>query len=325
MSGAVRVGLLGAGGIARAHARAFTEAGAAVVAVSDPVAEAARTLAQDHDAEVFPSPDGLLTRGGCDVVVIATPPVAHADLAVLAARRGVAMLIEKPMAYDVTGAERIVTAVEEAGVLATVGFCHRFEPAVVQLRALLAEGRIGAVKSFRNRFSGEQARMNDRWYADPAISGGGTAVDTSVHSIDLFRHLVGDVVQVHAVTSTGQSAYGPPLAVEDTSMILLKSTAGATGVLEASWRTAPAEATITVSGETGRLHYDYLTGVLELAPAEGEVERFTPSGTARFVGQAAGMIAAVRDDAPLRTTVADGLAANRVLAQAYASAGPLSN
>jgi predicted dehydrogenase len=141
-----------------------------------------------------------------------------------------------------------------------------------------------------------------------------------VHSIDLFRHLVGDAVDIHAMTSTRETEHGPALQVEDTSLLTLKTAEGALGVIEASWRTPPGEWTVTIYGTSGEAEFDYGTGVLQVKrPGEPATEVEVESGS-RFEREFAHFIECWRGNAELRVTVRDGLAANRILDAAYASA-----
>jgi len=78
------------------------------------------------------------------------------------------------------------------------GFCHRFHEPVLQIKELLQRGEIGAPVQFRSRFAYRFENVERSWFSDPAVAGGGTVMDTSVHSLDLYRFLIGEITHVAA-------------------------------------------------------------------------------------------------------------------------------
>ena len=317
-----RVGVIGLGAIGRLHIATWSALGVKPVAFMDAVPATRDAAIAEHGGEGFDDGIALIQSGKVDIVSICTPPLFHRELAISAAEAGVAVLCEKPLARTAEDAEAIVEAVERNGSLFTVGFCHRFEPAIEKLKAMIDDGELGDVMTFRNRFAGLKADAHSTWFGNPKLSGGGVMADTSVHSIDMFRHLVGDPVDVDAMISTRETEYGPALEVEDTSLLTLKTAGGALGIIEASWRTPPGEWTVTVYGTRGEATFDYGTGILEVKRADGAVETVGVEPGSRFEREFAHFIDCWRGTAEPRVTVRDGLAANRILDAAYASATP---
>ena len=138
----------------------------------------------------------LLGRGDLDAVVIGAPSHLHADLATRAAAAGLHAYIEKPVAIDAAGAERVRQAVEAAGTIAVVGFNRRDAPA---LPARPAPGRARAHRpaASRSRPSSRSPRAPatmPTWKRDRA-SGGGVLLDLASHHIDQLRWLTGDEVE----------------------------------------------------------------------------------------------------------------------------------
>lgn len=317
----LRVGIIGVGGIGHTHLRAYAGAGNAAVAVTDMDQERAKTVAAETGAEAYPDVASMLRDARLDAVSVCTPPAGHLPAALAALQAGVAVLCEKPMALTSAECEQLSRAADRAGVVLAVGHCHRFQPHVEAMRSAIGEGAIGTVLTFRNRFSGLLAGVESTWFSDPAIAGGGVLMDTCVHSIDLFRYLIGDVAAVRAVTATTASHLGPALAVEDTAILTLRSVDGVVGDIEASWRARPGEATITVFGTDGMLQMDYGTMTLtRTGPDGGAPEAIAVPDGDRFTRQAAHFLDCVRTAAQPRVTAADGLAALQVLEAAYASA-----
>jgi predicted dehydrogenase len=162
--------------------------------------------------------------------------------------------------------------------------------------------------------------VEQRWFSDPALAGGGVMVDTCVHSVDMFRHLIGDVTRVQASAITRTTALGPALQVEDTAIITLTSTAGVLGVIEASWRTPPGEWVVSVYGTAGSLTLDYDTMQLWHCDAHGTKKQLEVPDGDRFVNEVAHIAACVRDNTPPRVSMADGRAACDILVRAMRSA-----
>jgi predicted dehydrogenase len=315
-----RVGVIGAGGIGRTHIRAWRANDVELVAIADVNADAARLAAAEIGAQAYEDAAGMLAAETLDIVSICTPPVTHLPLVEAAVAAGVAVVCEKPLAESLASAERIAALAHSTGALVTVGFCHRFQPHIEDMRGLIADGAIGTPLTFRNRFAGLNANVGATWFANPALSGGGAMIDSSIHSVDLFRYLIGEPVHVSAVTSARETEHGPALAVEDTAAMLLQAADGTIGVIESSWRAGVGEWTVTVYGSGGTLAMDYDTMTLRHCPAGGEwAEVDVPDGD-RFEREMAHVIEVWRGNEEPRVTVDDGVAANRILDAAYRSA-----
>lgn len=318
-NGLPRVGVIGVGTIGRAHITSWKANGMAPVAFADAVPEAVEATVGEHGGQGFDDGLELIRSGSVDIVSICTPPAFHREMAITAADTGVAVLCEKPLAHSLDDAMAIAEAVERAGTLFSVGFCHRFEPAIEQLKQMIGNGELGQVMTFRNRFAGLMANAHDTWFSNASISGGGALADTSIHSIDLFRYLVGEPEDVRAMTSTRESEHGPALDVEDTGVITLRTAGGEIGILESSWRTPPGEWTVTVYGTKGTAIVDYGAGTFRRIGVDGSVENISVEPGSRFDREFAHFLTCWRGEAEPRVTVRDGVEANRILDMAYRS------
>ena len=139
-----RIGVIGCGDWGRNHIRTAAALGAlAAVADADP-ARAARVGAEFGVPGLVPA--DLLARGDIDGVILALPPNRHAGAALEVLRAGKHLLVEKPMALDLAGAEAIVAATRAAGVVAMTGHLLRFHPAFEALEALVHRGDLGRVR-----------------------------------------------------------------------------------------------------------------------------------------------------------------------------------
>lgn len=313
----LRVGILGFGNIAQEHLNGYRQyAGAEVVAAADINPERLKLL-EGTPIRGFNSAKELLDAVQVDAVSICTPPSSHAELAELALGRGVHVFCEKPLAKTAAEGRRMLEAASRAGKLLGIGFCHRFIPAVERIRELLAQGAIGEPLLYRNQFSGLFAGVEQRWFSDPEYAGGGTLMDTTVHSVDLFRFLMGEVREVRALTHISSR----PLRVEDNSLMSVQAENGCLGVLEASWTVARGQLMIEIRGSAGEIIYDYDSLRFRgKDDAELKTVEVGQGIEVRFARELAHFLEAVQGKAPLTPNAQDGLRAVELLEQAYASA-----
>jgi predicted dehydrogenase len=312
----LRIGIIGCGGIGKTHIAAWTAAGHPPVAVCDTVAELAQATATTCHAQAYTDVATFLATANLDIVSICTPPVSHATLVIQALQAGVHVLCEKPLAPSVAECDAMIAASEAQQRLLSVGFCHRFQPHIEVMKQHIDAGLIGDIVMFRNRFAGHMPNVEHRWFSNRALSGGGVMMDTSIHSVDLFRHLIGDVARVQASRVTRASELGPALDVEDTAVIVLTSQTGVIGVIEASWRTPPGEWVVSVYGTRGALTLDYDTMQLWHIDAQGAKQCLSVPDGDRFVNEVRAFAASVTDHTPLRVTAHDGRVATAILLQA---------
>ncbi|QLQ35545.1 Gfo/Idh/MocA family protein [Micromonospora robiginosa] len=223
----MRVGLVGAGGVAQRHARVLTGfEDVELLGVTDVAPEAARALAGTYGGRIFSDVAELLAAGP-DAVYVCVPPFAHgpAEEAVVAA--GVPMFVEKPVAVDLETAERIGGLVERAGLRTGVGHHWRYLHVVEEARRLLADRPVRMVNG---------AWLDKvppvAWWARRDRSGG-PVVEQAAHVLDLVRLLAGEVTEV--------TAYGdgtpPPVDgadIDSVTAATLRFASGAVGTLAAA-------------------------------------------------------------------------------------------
>lgn len=227
----LRFGLVGAGAMAQTWAQAFRVAsGVELVGVADVRRELADLLAEQCGCRSAGSVDELVDGAGLDAAVVCTPPASHPEVGVSLVERRVAVLCEKPLAVDLVGARKLLSAAAAHDVILTMASKFRFVEDVVRARSLIASGILGEIVQYRNTFA-SRVDMRSRWNGDPAVSGGGVVIDNGTHSVDIARYLLGPVTEVLAVES--RRVQGLP--VEDTATILLRTEGGAVGTVELSW------------------------------------------------------------------------------------------
>ena len=250
------VALIGAGNIAQAHVAAAKESGGRlrITAVVDPVEAAREGVARSTGAAAFATADELLASAP-DIrgAIVATPPNARVPIVTALLERGIAVLVEKPLAHTLGDARKLnELATRHREVVSAVGYCHRFTPAIVEMKRRLNSGEIGEVVRFENTFACHLPAMQSHWMSDRAISGGGSFIDTGCHSLDLFRHLLGDA---EVRSATFHHAW--PGRGESSATVHLRQKGGqAAGVVQSGWL-EPGRFTVTITGTKGSLHYDY--------------------------------------------------------------------
>ncbi|BDG07480.1 Gfo/Idh/MocA family protein [Anaeromyxobacter paludicola] len=234
-----RLGFLGVGWIGRNRLEAVARSGQAeLVAVSDPAEVAARAAAEAAGGcAVLPDLDALL-EAGLDGLVVATPSAAHAEQAIRALRRGVAVFCQKPLARDAAEAARVVAAAREADRLLGVDLSYRFVRGVPELRRLVQAGELGRIYAvelaFHNAYGPDKP-----WFYDARLSGGGCVMDLAIHLVDLALWTLGFPAVRHVESrlfAGGAPARGRSGPVEDYAAATLTLDGGAAVRLACSWK-----------------------------------------------------------------------------------------
>jgi predicted dehydrogenase len=311
----LRAGIIGCGGIANAHVDGYKSNNIQVTAVTDICHEAAVKIAEITGAKIFKDADSLIMSGIVDMVSICTPPVAHEESAVLALQRGIHVLMEKPQAHTLESARNIAAAAAKSKALFMIAFRHRFLPAIIKLKAIIQSGEIGNVVFFQNIFCGPAFYMKDKWFSKKAIAGGGCMLDTSSHSVDLFRFLIGEASAQHGLMNKNFAGTD----VEDASIITLKAENGAIGSLIATWVAGVGTAEIIVMGDKGAVKYDYAKpeniNIKKTADKEYASEPVTPSNG--FTEEIAHFISAIEGKTTITCTAHDGVRCIEIINSVY--------
>lgn len=318
MAKSLRIGIVGCGGIANSHLGAYQkQADVTVTAVYDVVKAAAEAFAAKAKAAVAGSLEDL--AGKVDAVSICTPPAVHLDNARVFLERRIPILCEKPLEVDAGRAEQLAEAVRKAGSVFMTAYCHRFHPAVVELRRLIDAGTLGTPILFRNIFSGYLA-LKGNHRANPKLSGGGCIVDNGSHACDLFRYLAGEPTQVQAFIGT----VGQELEVEDVGVIQLNAGGKVFGQIANSFSLPVGANVVEWFGSKGSAVVSYwMPGAPDLAytlPGKSAVVVDCSKLPDRFTGEIAHFLECVRTGSQPRVTVYDGLQISRIVTAAYRSA-----
>lgn len=188
----IRVGIIGAGGMASHHIAGMRSAGAEVVAIADVNRAAAERAAQRHEiAEVFESADAMLrSRRDLDAVSIITPNKYHAPLAIRALEAGKHVFCEKPPALNASETRKMRDAAARRKRVLMFNFNNRARPEAYALRAYIEAGEVGRINSAQAIWIRRTGIPGfGGWFTTKALSGGGPVIDLP-HMMDLALYLM---------------------------------------------------------------------------------------------------------------------------------------
>lgn len=228
----MRFAIIGAGAISQLRKSAIGALpGSTLVGVADIDHERAAALA--GDAKVYAGIDEIAADEHVDSVIVCTPPNTHEELACKALAAGKHVLVEKPMANSLAACERMVAAARDAGRVLTVGFNHRYFPAIKMLKDAVSGGEIGTVSHVRG-YAGHVglAEFKSKWMYSHDVMGGGALMDNGIHMIDLVHHVLGPV---SSVTGRVGTRIWDLEEVEDNAYAVLNARDGSFATLGASW------------------------------------------------------------------------------------------
>jgi len=223
--------------------------------------------------------DEALALDGVVTVTIATPPSSHAPFAVAAAEAGKHVVCEKPFALDGAEAQRMLDAVEAAGVVHLVGHEFRWAADRATAARAIAEGRIGeprlATFFATSPLIADPAMKMPAWWFDPAAGGGWLGASGS-HAVDQVRAWLGEFESLSADLATIAPRAGD---VDDTFSVRFRLASGVTGMLQQSSAAWGRRADTTrVTGTAGALRLE--RGTVVVADADGEHELPVPEDLA---------------------------------------------
>ena len=264
-----------------AHTNAFRQAGKFFALDREPVLQAIATRHAESAARFaenwgYASSEGdwrrLVERDDIDLIDIASPNDTHTEIAIAAAEAGKMVMCEKPLGRTAAEAEKMVAAVEAAGVANMVWYNYRRVPAVTLAKLLVDEGRLGRIFHYRAKFLQDWTISADvpvggaaAWRLDADVAGSGVTGDLLAHCIDTALWLNGPIDSVTAVTETfikqrKSAVTGEPeqVKIDDASAFLARFGNGSLATFEATRyaRGHKALYTLEINGEKGSLAWD---------------------------------------------------------------------
>lgn len=223
----IRIGMVGAGGIARRHADVLKELeDVEVIAVCDIDKNRAQELASRFGASTYVDHKTMYESEKLDCVYVSVPPFAHLDIEVEAARRGIHIFVEKPVHLVLEKSLMIRDEIEKSGVINSVGYCLRYASSYCRTKELL-EGRVPTML-----LACEIGGMPETPWWRVKEQSGGQHTEQATHLFDLARYLLGEVRSVYARAFKGiMEKKVENYNIEDASAVTLEFESGAIGVV----------------------------------------------------------------------------------------------
>lgn len=248
----IRLAVVGSGRIAKNHFAAIEQHAddLELVAICDNHRATLKAQTEAYGVPGYVHLPEMLEREELDLVVLCTPSGLHSEQAVTAARQGVHVMTEKPMATRWQDGVRMVKACDEAGVHLFVVKQNRRNATLQLLKRAVDEKRFGRIHMVhlnvfwtRPQSYYDQAKWRGTWEFD-----GGAFMNQASHYVDLLDWLIGPVQHVQAMVSTTRD-----IEVEDTGVLNVRWRNGALGSMSVTMLTYPKnlEGSITILGETG--------------------------------------------------------------------------
>lgn len=247
----IRYGIIGYGLFAeRAIAPAIqASSNSTLVAIQKrSLAEARRHASLLNISHAFATAEELVHCDDVDAVFIVSVNSAHCPETLAAAKAGKHVLVEKPMALNVTEAERMTAACDSKGVRLMVGQVVRFSPVVREIRKLIQSGEIGRVISARADYLYDARLSHRTWLYDRAIAGGGPIFDIGVHCLDTLCYVLDD--QVESVKSH-LSPLPTTTTTERSAILTLSFRKGALGSIACSFEGPVRQNVLEIVGTEG--------------------------------------------------------------------------
>lgn len=220
----VRVGFIGAGGIANAHMNMLQAVeDVQIVAVTDTNQRRAESAAARYMARAYADYREMISSEQMDALYICVPPFAHEDQELLAAERGIHLFVEKPVARSLEKATKIQAAIEKNKIITAVGYHWRYLTTTDRAMRIISNKTIGMVQGY---WMGGMPCVS--WWRSMEESGG-QMVDQTTHIFDLARYLCGEIDEVFAVYSRRE--LDDASDIYDVGTATLKFASGAVGCI----------------------------------------------------------------------------------------------
>lgn len=242
----MRVGIAGAGFMARTHIEAYRALNVEIAAISSPSGPDETIEEFGLDAEAYTDADAMCEGADIDFIDVCTPTHTHLPIVRTAVESGLDVFLEKPIAESLADARDLAALVDDADVTCMVGHVLRFMPAY-RRASELDIGSPGVARA--RRLSPFPDWGSNGWFADPEKSGG-IFVDLAIHDLDYLRWCWGPVDRVFARTSgEAESAHG---------FATLHFENGAVGYVETSWAqpsSRPLTSELELAGDDGLVEF----------------------------------------------------------------------
>lgn len=277
----LKIGVIGTGKISqyRHLPEIKSNINAEVHAVCDVVSDRADEMAQIFNCKAYNDFEELLQDPALDAVVVAATNVTHAEMSIAALTLGKHVLCEKPMATNLSDAQKMLNAAKARGKQLMIAHNQRLEPAHIKAKQIIQSGKLGRVLSFTSIFGHPGCEHwaiegKNTWFFKSDLAGLGVLGDLAIHKLDLMRYLLDDnYIEAISFMDTLSKTFpdGKKIDVEDNAVCSLRTKKGVLGTIITSWTYNKEDNSTKVFGEKGVLeiytdpdyplvvHYDHET------------------------------------------------------------------
>jgi predicted dehydrogenase len=280
-------------------------------------------FAKQFDARLLPSYEALLNEQP-DGVIICSENNKHRSLTEQAARAGVHVLSEKPLATTLPDARAMIDACDAAGVILMTAFPMRFSAPLLEVKATLDAGTLGQIHCFNTTNQGQMPIAHRKWFVDKELAGGGAMMDHTVHLADILRWFLKDeVTTVYAVNN--HILHHDTVNVESGGLVMLSFPDGVFASIDCSWSKPlnyPTWGGLTMEliSERGLTIVDAFSQNLTVYQQSSENHHWAYWGTDANQAMIEEFVAAIRDQREPAVTSEDGYRALEIALAAYKSA-----
>jgi len=250
----VKLGIIGMGNMGRAHAVSVEQEkvpGMKLAAVAD---RDASRREKWKDVVCFEDGSALIQSAEVDAVLIATPHYSHTPLGVEALKKGLHVLVEKPISVHKADCQRLIEAHTDPKQIFGAMFNQRTNPAYAKLRDLIRSGELGEIQRVNwivtDWYRTEHYYRTGDWRATWGGEGGGVLLNQCPHNLDLLQWIFGMPTTVHANCQFGRFH---KIEVEDAVTAMLEFENGSTGVFITTTGEAPGTNRLEVAADRGKL------------------------------------------------------------------------
>jgi predicted dehydrogenase len=257
--GTLQVAIVGCGGIAHQHARAYAASGRTeLVGLVDIVPERAEAYADAYGGRTYPDVTTLMSEARPDLVSVVTPPGTHAELAAQLLRAGASVLIEKPPCPTLAEFDVIAEAEQAGDGTAYVVFQHRHGSGARRAADLLGSGTLGRpqVAVCETLWFRPDSYFDPVWRGTWSGEGGGPTLGHGIHQIDLLLHLLGPW---HHMTALAVRQ-ARPVEFEDASLAVVGFENGAVASVVNSLLSPRELSRIRIDTTAGTLEVNHVYG-----------------------------------------------------------------
>lgn len=277
----LNIGMVGYGFMGRAHSNAYRRVGNFFDLDYEPVLKAAcgrnrQAVKAFADTWGYESTETdwkeMVKRDDIDAIDICVPNDLHVDIAIAAAKAGKMVLCEKPIARDTREGNRMVKAIEKAGVANMVWYNYRWIPAVSLIKQIVDEGRLGRIFHYRANFLQDWTISPDvpqggagTWRLDVEAAGSGVTGDLLAHCVDTAMWINGGIRDLTAMTETfvkkrkhADTGKMRNVGIDDAAAVMAHFKNGSLGLFESTRyaRGHKALYTLEINGEHGSFMWD---------------------------------------------------------------------